>query len=209
MERIKRSDKGLERALKCAETTREHIQVISERVRKEAEKDHEASLQKHAEFQTLKKELLERTAREIEAMSSVVEQMRLEAQKAIDERKLMEAHAVDMASKAKASRQVADTVREESARELERMEALVAAVQENKVANLKWRDPAMAETVDELIAQYRRQKADAALAKASDSGADAELVEAVNQARKATVRAEEEAEAARRQAAERAGSWRR
>ena len=37
--------------------------------------------------------------------------MRLEAQKAIDERKLMEAHAVDMASKAKASRQVADTVR--------------------------------------------------------------------------------------------------
>ena len=62
--------------------------------------------------------------------------MRLEAQKAIDERKLMEAHAVDMASKAKASRQVADTVREESARELERMEALVAAVQEqDRLAN--------------------------------------------------------------------------
>ena len=63
----------------------------------------------------------------------------------------------------------------------------------------------MAETVDELIAQYRRQKADAALAKASDSGADAELVEAVNQARKATVRAEEEADEARRRAAELGG----
>ena len=70
MERIKRSDKGLERALKCAETTHEHIQVISERVRAEAEKDHEMNVQKHAEFQSLKRELLERTAREIEAMST-------------------------------------------------------------------------------------------------------------------------------------------
>ena len=60
----------------------------------------------------------------------------------------------------------------------------------------------MAETIDELVAAYKRQKADAALAKASESGADAELVEAVTQARKATVRAEEEADTARRQAAE-------
>ena len=58
-------------------------------------------------------------------MSTSVEQMRLEAQKPSTKRKLMEAHA-EMSSKAKASREAADTVREESARRTGRMEGLVA-----------------------------------------------------------------------------------
>ena len=70
-------------------------------------------------------------------MSTVVEQMRHEAQKAIDERKLMEAHAVDMASKAKASRKIADTVREESARELERMEGFACDLDHEGFVKLK------------------------------------------------------------------------
>ena len=51
--------------------------------------------------------------------------------------------------------------------------------EQDRLANLKWRDPAMAETVDELA---RARKGGCALAKAS--GEDAELVEAVNQAGK-------------------------
>ena len=196
VQRIATSNAGLERALAMAGKTQEHIRGILERVRAEAQKDHDANQQMNEENQAYRRELLERTAREVEQLVEVADAMRAEAQRSKDESTLMEAQVIEMAAKAKAARLVADTVREESARELERMEALVAAVQEqDRLANLKWRDPRMAEKVDEIIGMHKRQKADAALAQAGESGADAELVAAVDQARKATMKAEAEAEA--------------